>query len=57
MQELWNSICLKTTSYFEVYYDLLCDSWRHMTPEKYLILLLTICAVGYLSMKSGLKRI
>ena len=57
MQALWNSICLKANIYLDVYYDLLCDWWSDMTPEKYLTLLLTIGVLGYLSMRNGLKRI
>ncbi|VAX39945.1 hypothetical protein MNBD_PLANCTO02-1640 [hydrothermal vent metagenome] len=57
MQDIWNSICLTVNSYSDCYYNLLLDEWRHMTPMKYLAILLTIGVVGYLSMKNGLKRI
>lgn len=53
---MWDSIT-STTSYFLRYYkDQLQYHWHHMTPVKYGVLLISIGVIGFLLMKSNMKK-
>ncbi|MFQ5732773.1 MAG: hypothetical protein ACE5KM_12570 [Planctomycetaceae bacterium] len=43
--------------YWDYYTGLFRSEWNHMTPTKYAALLLFVCAVGFVTMKSKIKSI
>ena len=47
---------LTVVRYMSFYGDFFADQWHHMTPAKYGSLLIAIGVVGWLLMKSGIKR-
>lgn len=53
---MWENITKTTSSFWKYYMDLLQFHWNHMTPVKYGVMLIVIGVVGFLLMKSNLKR-
>lgn len=52
IETAWNT----TNSYMRFYYDYVTGSWDNMGPSGYASVLITIAVVGWLLMKSNLKR-
>ena len=53
---MWETLVTTYSSYMEFYRGFLLDHWRHMTPMKYGILLISIGVFGWIMMKSGAKQ-
>lgn len=53
---MWNSITTTMNTFWKYYVDLAQYHWVHMTPMKYGYLLLSIGVVGFLLMKSNMKK-
>jgi hypothetical protein len=47
---------LTVVRYLSFYADFFENQWHHMTPAKYGTLLISIGVVGWLLMKSGMKK-
>jgi hypothetical protein len=53
---MFENLYQTVVSYFAFYVDFFNNQWHHMTPAKYGMLLIGIGGVGWLLMKSGMKR-
>lgn len=53
---MWESITTTCSSFWRYYVDQLQYHWHHMTPIKYGVLLILIGVVGFVMMKSNMKR-
>ena len=53
---MFDTISRTCSSFWRYYVELMKFHWDHMTPIKYGMLLAFIGIVGFLMMKSGLKR-
>jgi hypothetical protein len=43
--------------YMEFYRSYLMKQWNHMTPGKFMFILITVAVVGFLAMRSSTKSI
>lgn len=53
---MWQEITSTFNSWCAYYASTLKSEWSHMTPTKYGILLIGIFGVGWLMLKSGMKK-
>lgn len=53
---MWDAITTSVKSYWSYYVQLLYSEWNSMNPVKYGMLLIVVFVVGFLFLKSGLKK-
>ncbi len=54
--DMWESITSTCSSFWRYYVNQMQYHWHHMTPIKYGCLLIFIGVVGFLLMKSNMKK-
>ena len=54
---MFHSMMLTINNYIGFYQSYAADQWRNLNPETYIALLSLIGFIGWVTMKSGTKRI
>lgn len=50
-------LAMAFSEYMDFYYTYLMKQWNHMTPGKFVFILITVAVVGFIMMRSSTKSI